>query len=71
MPNVEWTRNHQPVNIERAFTNFGGESCVIRIKSVQASDEGMYTCTIWNKHGVATTSAHLTVLSEFSVVLQF
>ena len=63
-PSVEWTHNWKPLNIDRAFTSFGGESCVLRIKSVQASDEGTYTCTIWNEHGVASSTARLTVLSK-------
>jgi len=63
IPSVEWTHNWKPLNIDRAFTSFGGESCVLRIKSVQASDEGTYTCTIWNEYGVASSTARLTVLS--------
>ena len=62
-PVVEWSRDGEPLNIDRAFTSIGGESCVLRIKMVERSDEGCYTCTVTNKKGVASSSATVTVMS--------
>ena len=62
-PTVEWTRDGEPLNIDRAFTSLGEESCVLRINMVEMGDEGTYTCTVTNKKGVASSSAKLTVMS--------
>lgn len=46
-----------------AFTSLGEESCVLRINMVERTDEGMYTCTVANKKGVAYSTATVTVMS--------
>lgn len=62
-PSVEWTKDGEPLNIDRAFTNIGEEMCVLRINMVERSDEGFYTCTVSNKKGEAYSCARVTVMS--------
>ena len=62
-PLVEWSKDGRPLNIERAFTSLGEESCVLRIQMVELDDEGTYTCTIANEMGVVSSSAKVTVTS--------
>ena len=62
-PVVEWSKDGLPLNIDRAFTSLGEESCVLRIQMVERDDEGIYTCTVANKKGVVSSSAKVTVMS--------
>ncbi len=65
LPTVEWSHNGTALNIDRAFTSIGEESCVLRIKGVEQGDGGLYTCTVTNPQGVATSSAKVVVIGEF------
>lgn len=62
-PVVEWSKDGLPLNIDRAFTSLGEESCILRIQMVERDDEGTYTCTVANKMGVVSSSAKVTVMS--------
>jgi hypothetical protein len=62
-PIVEWSKDGRPLNIDRAFTSLGEESCILRIQMVERDDEGTYTCTVANKMGVVSSSAKVTVMS--------
>ena len=62
-PVVEWSKDGLPLNIDRAFTSLGEESCVLRIQMVERDDEGTNTCTVANKKGEVSSSAKVTVIS--------
>ncbi len=64
LPNVEWSHDGARLTIDRAFSSFGEEKCVLRINEVEEGDDGTYTCTVTNSEGVATSTAQLCVISE-------
>lgn len=63
-PNVDWSHDGAIVTIDRAFSNFGEENCVLRINDVAVSDDGSYTCTVSNSEGAASSTAKLCVISK-------
>lgn len=61
---VEWSHNGAILTIDRAFTNFVDERCILRINEVEPEDDGDYTCTIANSEGVASSVAKLSVIGK-------
>ena len=61
---MEWSFNGRIISHDRAFTSLGEENCLLRLQNVTQEDEGVYTCTICNKHGCCSSSARLTVIGE-------
>lgn len=44
-----------------------GELATLSISQTRAADSGQYTCTVTNSSGSVSSSAYLTVTSEYSI----
>lgn len=60
---AQWSHNGTLLTIDRAFTSFAEEKCVLRINEVTPEDDGEYICTIANAEGVASSAARLCVIA--------
>lgn len=63
-PSVDWSHNGSLLTIDRAFSNYSEDKCVLKINEVEVGDDGDYTCTIANSEGVASSTATLCVISK-------
>ncbi len=63
-PVVEWSHNGRILTIDRAFTSFAEEKCILRVNEVEPEDDGEFTCTIANSEGVASSVARLNILGK-------
>ena len=62
---VEWLHNGNPIKHKRAFVH-EGQTCIFKIKPVELSDGGNYSCHVTiDKGTTVVSSAKLKVISKF------
>ncbi|KAK9882445.1 hypothetical protein WA026_021476 [Henosepilachna vigintioctopunctata] len=64
-PTIEWYKNEVLIDItNRVYVNIVENSVTLEFETVEAQDEGIYSCRASNCAGHATTTANLIVLEE-------
>lgn len=65
-PEITWLKNGSPIGLRTGLeVLYNGD---LRIKGVQMSDEGLYTCKATNVNGEASSHCALTVIREMSFI---